>query len=66
MREETNQSLRDHILNYLINLIDVVNDFSWSLAKAYHAVLLCCMEKGEVTDYDQVDCIEDGRRANIQ
>ena len=66
MREETNQNLKDHMLNYLIDLIDDANDFSWSVAKASHAVLLCRMEQGEVTGYDQLDRIDRIRRANAQ
>ena len=66
MREETNQNLKDHMLNYLIDLMDDANDFSWSAANASHAVLLCCMEQGEVTGYDQVDRIDQIRRANAQ
>ena len=41
MREETNQNLKDHMLNYLIHLMDDANDFSWGAAKASHVVLLC-------------------------
>ena len=66
MREETNLNLRDHMFNYLIDLMDDANDFSWSAAKASHAVLLCRMEQGEVTGYDQVDRIDRIRRANAQ
>ena len=66
MREETNQNLRDQMLNYRINLMDDANDFSWSAAKASHAVLLCHMEQGDVTGYDQVDRIDRIRRANAQ
>ena len=66
MREETNQNLKDHMLNYLIDLMDDANDFSWGAAKASHAVLLCRMEQGEVTRYDQVDRIDRIRRANAQ
>ena len=46
MREETNQNLKDHMLNYIIDLMDDANDFSWGAAKASHAVLLCHMELG--------------------
>ena len=45
MREETNQNLRDHMLNYLIDLMDDTNNFSWSVAKASHTIPLCCMEQ---------------------
>ena len=55
MREET---LRDHMLNFLIDLIYDTNDFSRSEAKATHAVLLCHMEQGEVTGSDRVDHID--------
>ena len=58
MREETNQNLCDHMLNYLIDLMDDANDFSWSAPKASHAIFLCRMEQGEVTGYDQVDRID--------
>ena len=51
------------MLNYLIDLLDDAQDFSWTAAKASHAVLLCRMEQGEVSGYDQVDRI---RRANAQ
>ena len=46
--------------------MDDANDFSWSAAKASHLVLLCRMEQGEVTGYDQVDRIDRIRRANAQ
>ena len=54
MRDETNQNLKDHMLNYLIDLMDDANDFSWGVVKASHAVVLGRMEQGEVTGYDQV------------
>ena len=66
MREETNQNLKDDMLNYLIDLLDDANNFSWRAAKACHAVLLCRMEQGEATGYDQVDHIDRIRRANAQ
>ena len=66
MREENDQNLRSHMLNYLIDLLDDAQDFSWTAAKASHAVLLCRMEQGEVSGYDQVDHIDRIRRANAQ
>ena len=54
------------MLNYLIDLLDDAQDFSWTAAKASHAVLLCRMEQGEVSGYDQVDRIDRIRRANAQ
>ena len=49
MKEENCQITKDHMLDYLIALLDDSNDFSWQAAKASHAVLLCHMEQGEVT-----------------
>ena len=57
MTEVTNQNLKAHMLNYLIDLMDDANDFSWGAAKASHAVL-CRMKQGEVISYDQVDRID--------
>ena len=64
MREETNQNLKDHMLNYLIDLMNDAKDFSWVWPRP--AMLLCRMEQGEVTGYDQVDRIDRIRRANAQ
>ena len=66
MREENDQNLRSHILNYLIDLFDNAQDFSWTAAKASHAVLFCHMEQGDVSGYDQVERIDRIRRANAQ
>ena len=69
MREENDQNLShmlSHMLNYLIDLLDDAQDFSWTATKASHAVLLCRMEQGEVSGYDQVDHIDRIRRANAQ
>ena len=46
MRDESDPNLRQHMLEYLIALMDDANDFSWTSAKASHAVLLCRMEQG--------------------
>ena len=37
------------MLNYLSDLMEDANDFSWHGAKAAHAVLMCDMERGAVT-----------------
>ena len=66
MREENDINLRSHMLNYVIDLLDDAQDFSWTAAKASHAVLLCHMEQGEVSGYDQVDRIDRIRRAKGQ
>ena len=57
MRDETVPNLRQHLLDYLIALMHDVNDFSWTLAKASHAVLLCRMQQGEVKDFSDTFAI---------
>ena len=64
-REENDQNLRKSHVE-LIDLLDDAHDFLWTAAKACHAVLLCRMEQGEVSGYDQVDRIDRIRRANAQ
>ena len=58
MREESDPTLRQHILDYLIALMDDANDFSWTSAKARHAVLSCRMEQGEVKDFSDIFAID--------
>ena len=36
------------MLEYLSEIIEDTNDFSWQSAKDNHAVLLCLMEEGKV------------------
>ena len=38
MREESNIQIKEYMLDYVINLLEDVNDFSWASAKASHAV----------------------------
>ena len=66
MRDESDPALRKHMLEYLISIMDDANDFSWTSAKASHAVLLCRMEQGEVKDYLDTLAIDQIRRANAQ
>ena len=66
MRDENCIQNKDAMLDYLISLLDDSNDFSWSSAKACHAVLLCRMEQGEIKDYTQTDLIDCVRRAHAQ
>ena len=53
------------MLTYLCELMEDSNDFSWSSAKASHAVLLCEMERGALdrTDTNRIDRIH---RAHAQ
>ena len=66
MRDETNPEIRQHMLEYMISLMDDANDFSWISAKASHAVLLCRMEQGEIKSYSDTLAIDRIRRANAQ
>ena len=66
MRDENCIQNKDAMLDYLISLLDDSNDFSWSSAKACHAVLLCRMEQGEIKNYTQTDLIDRIRRAHAQ
>ena len=38
-----------NMLNYLSDLMEDANDFSWLGAKTTHPVLMCDMERGAVT-----------------
>ena len=49
-----------------IALLDDANDFSWGVGKASHAVLLCRMEQGEISDFSEIKKIDRIRRANAQ
>ena len=66
MKEESCQVTKNHMLDYLISLLDDSNDFSWQAAKASHAVLLCRMEQGEVISWSETEKIDRIRRANAQ
>ena len=66
MRDESDPNLKQHMLEYLIALMDDTNDFSWTSAKASHAVLLCRMEQGEVKGFSDTFAIDRIRRANAQ
>ena len=66
MRDEKNSKNKEAMLDYLIALLDDSNDFSWSAAKTSHAVLLCRMEHGEISDYTQTDLVDRVRRAHAQ
>ena len=58
--------VKEHMLDYLINLLEDANDFSWASAKASHAVLLCRMEQGEVVSWADVDKNDRICRAHAQ
>ena len=59
LREERDQKIKDHMLDYqVISLMDDAHDFSWDAALASHAVLLCRMEQGEVKSYSETDKLD--------
>ena len=66
LRDESCQKIKDHMLYYLIALLDDSKAFSWQAAKASHAVLLRRMEQGEVTGWSDTETIDWIRRANAQ
>ena len=66
IKEESDAQLKEHMIDYMIALMDDANDFSWSSAKSSHAVLLCRMEQGEISDFSDTPAIERVRRANAQ
>ena len=66
IQEESDRAQRDFMLDYMIALLENANDFSWQAAKASHAVLLCRMEQGDISDYSQIDKIDRIRRVHAQ
>ena len=58
LREEKDPQVTEHMLDYLIALMEDANDFSWDAARASHAVLLCRMEHGEVKGYGETDKLD--------
>ena len=63
--EEKDEKNRESMVRYLSELMEDATDFSWSNAKAAHAVLLCDMERGILTwgDTEKIDRI---RQAHAQ
>ena len=51
-------AVREHMLDYVIDLLDDATDFSWASAKASHVVLLCLMEQGEIKSWSETEKIE--------
>ena len=58
--------MKDHMLDYLVALLEDAYDYSWQAAKASDAVLLGKMEQGEIQNYAQVDKLDRVRRAHAQ
>ena len=64
-REEGNVDTKNAMLDYLSEIMEDTNDFSWQSAKASHAVLLCRMEEGKV-EWSETTKIDRIRRAHVQ
>ena len=66
IREESDMVVKEHMLDYVINILDDATDFSWASAKASHVVLLCRMEQGEIAGWHETEKIDRVRRAHAQ
>ena len=66
LREEQVHQVKEHMLDYLIALMEDANDFSWDAARASHTVLLCRMEQGEVRNYTETEKLDRIGQANAQ
>ena len=64
-REEKNLETKNAMLEYLGEIMEDANDFSWQAAKASHAVLLCRMEEGKV-EWNETHKLDRIRRAHAQ
>ena len=58
IREESDSKIREHMLDYAIDLLDDTTNFSWAAAKAHHAVLLCRMEQREIRSWLETEKID--------
>ena len=65
MREEQNLEVKNAMLEYLGEIMEDAQDFTWQSAKASHTVLLCRMEEGKV-DWLETAKIDRIRRAHAQ
>ena len=65
-KRRKNPQVKEHMLDYLIALMEDANDVSWDAARASHAALLCRTEQGEVKGYSETDKLDRIRRANTQ
>ena len=57
IQDEKNVEIKDKMLEYMADLMEDAQDFSWASAKACHAVVLCRMEEGKVvwSDTERID-----------
>ena len=64
--EESDMAVREHMLDYVIDLLDDATDFSWASAKASHAVSLCRMEQGKIKSWSDTEKIDRVHKAHAQ
>ena len=66
--DEQNLQNREHMLQYLGDVMEDASDFSWQSTKASHTVLLCEMERGKVTwqDTTRIDRVRRAYAKNIR
>ena len=62
IRDESDLSIKNQMLEYLAEIMEDSHDFGWAAAKGSHAVLLCKMEEGRIT-WDETQKIDRVRRA---
>ena len=67
-KEEQNIDTKNAMLDYLSELMEDLNDFSWQSAKASNTVLLCRMEEGKVewSETSKIDRITHAQRLPSQ
>ena len=58
--------IHEHMLDYVIDLLDDATDFSWPLAKDSYVVLLCRMEQGEIKSWLDTEQIDRVHRTHAQ
>ena len=66
IEQESDPNIRTLMLQYMTSLMEDAQDFSWTAAKASHAVLLCRMETSDIAGWHEVEKIDRIRRANAQ
>ena len=65
IREEPDVKVKNAMLDYVTDLMEDAQDFSWPSAKGAHALILCRMEEGKV-NWSMSDKLDRLRRAHAQ
>ena len=64
-QDETNVDIKNKMLEYLGDMMEDAQDFSWASVKAAHAVILCRMEEGKLT-WSDTQGLDRSKRAHAQ